>query len=48
MNENEQEAYEEALRVIEACRRTEETVLDLSGLGLTAVPQQRRKLTKMA
>jgi signal recognition particle receptor subunit beta len=43
----EQEAYDEALRRIEKCRREEGTALFLSGLGLTRVPAEVGKLSAL-
>ena len=49
MNQNASEAYDEALRRIEECRRElkEGRVLDFHGLGLTALPPEIGQLTAL-
>jgi internalin A len=49
MTKEAQDAYDEALKRIEACRRkgTQRTFLDLSTLGLTQVPPEIGKLTAL-
>ena len=42
-----QAAYERALKRIEACRRKQDTWLDLSRLGLTRLPPEIGQLTKL-
>lgn len=47
MNPEEQKAYDKALERIEYCRRHRERVLFLDGLGLTRVPSELGKLTRL-
>ena len=45
MTREEQQAYDEALRRIEECRQSKRIKLEVSGLGLTRLPEEIGQLS---